>query len=111
MNQHTESVNVLDGIYYKSNDLIKTIVCSSAADSTVKIWFRGDSINEKKFIAEQSIPTKHKGFAFALKFYILTISNCMLNYNQMLDLFIFFFFQSLCYLLDMKIIRSRFMSV
>ena len=71
-------MNVLDSIYYKSNDnhSIKTLLCSSSADSSVKIWTRDNSEHETKFLLEQSIPTKLKGFAFALKFCILTCSNC-----------------------------------
>ena len=65
-------------MYYKSNgsDLIKTLLSSSSADSTIKIWSRNDSENEKKFLFEQSIPTKLKGFVFALKFSVLTGTNC-----------------------------------
>ena len=61
MNQHTESVNVLDGIYYKSNDLIKTIVCSSAADSTVKIW----QLNNRQLIRTY---TGHINWVYGLEF-------------------------------------------
>ena len=72
-------------MYYadeQSNEIINTYLASASVDSTVRIWSRhSDYKNDltSKFVQEQVIVSKQNGFALALKFYILPISNCKLN--------------------------------
>jgi WD40 repeat protein len=69
LNGHTDSVFVCDAIY----DQESTIVCSSSADSSVKLWYR-EKLNEK-FECLQTLASKSKGFALALKIFNMPILN------------------------------------
>lgn len=61
------------------NELI-TYLASASVDSTVRIWIRNSDFdlktNHSKFNLEQVISSKMNGFALALKFYLLPLSNC-----------------------------------
>jgi hypothetical protein len=63
----------------KKNELI-TYLASASVDSTVRIWIRNSDFdlktNHSKFNLEQVISSKMNGFALALKFYLLPLSNC-----------------------------------
>lgn len=80
---HTDSVVLTDGMYFDGPILdgmksINTFIASASVDSTVRIWSRNSDQNltNSKFNLEQIITSKMKGFALALKFYHLPISNC-----------------------------------
>lgn len=78
---HTDNICVIEGMYYKDEDSnkVNTYLASASVDSTVRIWSRQsdyDLNNEKdKFSEDQVILLKSRGFALALKFFILPISN------------------------------------
>ena len=79
---HTNNICVVDGMYYKSDcetKPINTYLASASVDSTVRIWTRQSDYNLKsnqnKFSLEQVITSKMNGFALALKFYLLPLSN------------------------------------
>ena len=68
-------------MYYKHDSETKplnTYLASASVDSTVRIWRRQSDfdLKENKFSLEQVITSKMNGFALALKFYLLPISNC-----------------------------------
>lgn len=76
---HTEAINTLDSIYYETTSvnqqspLTITLVCSSSADSSIKIWSRCQNSN---FNNDQTISSKSKGFALSLKLILLPLTNC-----------------------------------
>lgn len=79
---HTDNICVVDGMYYfdeKTNQL-NTYLASASVDSTVRIWKRLSDYNldptSAQFVEDQVISSKMRGFALALKFYVLPISNC-----------------------------------
>jgi WD40 repeat protein len=78
---HTDSVGVLDAMYFKTNstDPSQTLthLASASVDSTIRIWTR--STLNGQFTQDQILHSKQNGFALALKFYTLPISNCI-NY-------------------------------
>ena len=87
---HTDNVCVVDGMYYrdaKTNQL-NTFLASASVDSTVRIWKRESDYsldsNSCQFVEDQVINSKTRGFALALKFYVLPISKCKLNRFQLL---------------------------
>ena len=72
-------------MYYADNrshesQMINTFLASASVDSTVRIWRRHSNYSpecgEAKFVQDQVITSKMNGFALALKFYILPLSNC-----------------------------------
>lgn len=81
---HTDSVGVLDAIYIKqkgSDDkkILTTFIASASVDSTVRIWTRKsdeESTDKAKFTQLQCLTAKGNGFALALKFYRLPLSEC-----------------------------------
>ncbi len=84
LNGHSDNICVIDGMYYtgnKSNE-INTLLASASVDSSVRIWSRSSDYNLDKdkfqFSQDQVILAKSNGFALALKFYILPISNRIL---------------------------------
>jgi hypothetical protein len=85
-------------MYYLNNKsdettLIDTYLASASIDSTVRIWTRQSDYNinheNAKFIEDQVIPSKMNGFALALKFYVLPLSNCKIK--QIIIKFLFYF--------------------
>ena len=83
MDGHADSVVLADGMYFDGpildgNKSIVTLIASASVDSTVRIWSRNSdqSLSDSNFKIDQIITSKMKGFALALKFYHLPISNC-----------------------------------
>lgn len=80
LNGHTNNVSIADAMYFdESNNNLTTFVASASVDSSVRIWSRlSEKYNLKSstFKQDQIIVSKMNGFALALKFYLLPISNC-----------------------------------
>jgi hypothetical protein len=55
-----------------------TYLASASVDSTINIWSRhqSDQKSESKFNLDQTLSCKSNGFALALKFHLLPLSNC-----------------------------------
>jgi len=68
-------------MYYgdKRSNEISTYLASASVDSTVRIWSRNSDYSfentNSTFTEDQVIKSNKNGFALALKFYILPISN------------------------------------
>ncbi|CAF0711829.1 unnamed protein product [Brachionus calyciflorus] len=79
LNGHTNSISIADAFYFdESNKVLTTFIASASVDSTVRIWKRRSEnydIKNSNFTQDQVITSKMNGFALALKFYLLPISN------------------------------------
>jgi hypothetical protein len=87
---------VLDAAYFEqenalntsASDCLLTLIASASVDSTVKIWSRSSdyNLNEPgksliaKFNVMQTFSSKQNGFSLALKFHLLSKSNCKYSF-------------------------------